>query len=274
MKNIVKRIRIVFLIMLLGAFDLSACTNAVNDTNLVASFAEKNQSIETDSFAPAEAEVKQIESDPMQWNVYISDDVPEHFIEVLKQYESFMNAENQDLNDESVRNKLEGGEWQYLYIELCGAWQSVLEREGAEIATDAFCYSLADLTGDGDLELVMGQGNSPCVIYYYSDKDGIRMECTSIYYTMTLYEGGIIEYVSGGVDYTTTYLQFSEEMEVWKVKTEIEAQYIEESLQLEWLPLLIEVSLSEEYDLQSDEEYEEIRASYAEGPIWYERCGD
>lgn len=241
--------RIVFLIMLLGALNLSACTSSVNDTNLSATFAEISSSTEMESSAPAETEVRQIESDQMQWNVYISDDVPEHFIEVLKQYEAFMNAENQDLNDESVRSKLEGGEWQYLYMELCGCWQSVLEREGVAIAADEFAYSLVDLTGDRELELVMGQGNNPCVIYYYSDKDGIKTECTSSYFTMTLYEGGIIEYVSGGVDYTTTYLQFSEDTEAWEPKTEIEAQYIAEPIQLEWLPLLAENSSSEKVEV-------------------------
>lgn len=248
MKNIIKHTRMVFFIMLLGLLNLSACTSSVNDTNLSATFTEINPSTETESSAPAETEVRQTESDQMQWNVYISDDVPKHFIKVLKQYESFMNAENQDLNDESVQSKLEGGDWQYLYMELCGAWQSVLEREGVVIAADEFCYSLVDLTGDCKPELVMGQGNNPCVIYYYSDKDGIKMECTSSYYTMTLYEDRIIKYLSGGVDYTTTYLQFSEDTEAWEAKTEIEEKYIAEPLQLEWLPLLTKSSLSEEIE--------------------------
>lgn len=47
--------------------------------------------------------------------------MPEPFIEVLRQYEQFMNADKQDLNDEDVREEIDSadGKWRYLYDELC-----------------------------------------------------------------------------------------------------------------------------------------------------------
>ena len=42
------------------------------------------------------------------------------------------------------------------------------------------------------------------------------MECLSSYYTMELYEDGVILYVSGGAAYTETFIQFQEEAESWQ----------------------------------------------------------
>lgn len=39
----------------------------------------------------------------------------------------------------------------------------------------------------------------------------------SDYYDMVLYEGGIIEYISGGVTYAETYLQFHEETDSFEM---------------------------------------------------------
>ena len=79
------------------------------------------------------------------------------------------------------------------------------------------------MTGDGFPELIMGYHSdfsdetSPDVVYYYSETEGIKMECLSDYYDMVLYEGGIIEYISGGVTYTETYLQFHEETDSFEM---------------------------------------------------------
>lgn len=94
------------------------------------------------------------------------------------------------------------------------------EEDGPE---DCIRYSLTDLTGDGFPELIMGDYSDysdetfPEVVYYYSETEGVKMECLSRYYTMTLYESGIIEYVSGGVNHTINYLQFRQDTEEWIV---------------------------------------------------------
>lgn len=157
------------------------------------------------------AEPEETDSGRKRWQVYIQPDMPEPFIEVLEQYEEFLNADNQDLNDENVREKIDtiDGEWRFLDDELC-SW---------ETAEECIRYSLTDLSGDGFPELIMGYYSDysdetfPEVVYYYSKTDGIEMQYATSYYTMTLYEGGIIEYKSGGVNYTIDYVQFRQDTE-------------------------------------------------------------
>lgn len=244
--------------------------------------------------APSKQE--ETESGQIKRQAYIQPDMPEPFIEVLRQYEQFMNADQQNLNDEDVRKKIDSadGEWRYLYDELCGAWTwAVSSHEGENVIG----YSLKDLTGDGYPELIMGyylsdDTISPQVVYYYSQTEGIKMECLSSYYTMVLYEGSIIEYISGGAAYTETYVRFQEKTESWEMAArvvvdwdfttdsargyywgddvagdltnnrpmseeeyqEIIAQYAAEPLQLVWVPLLAKTSSSEktEPSVQSD----------------------
>ena len=47
--------------------------------------------------------------------MHIQPGMPEPFIEVLRQYEQFMNADIQNLNDEDVREKIDSvdGKWRY-----------------------------------------------------------------------------------------------------------------------------------------------------------------
>lgn len=234
---------------------------------------------------------EETESGQIKRRAYIQPGMPEPFIKVLRQYEQFMNADEQDLNDEDVRKKIDSadGEWQYLYDELCGMWMSAVWIREEE---DVIRYSLTDLTGDGYPELIMGyylsdDTISPQVVYYYSQAEGIKMECLSSYYTMVLYEGGIIKYISGGAAYTETYVRFQEKTESWEMTARVVVdwdfttdsvrgyywgddvggdltnnrpmseeeyqkiidQYAAEPLQLEWVPLLAETSSSEEREV-------------------------
>lgn len=86
-----------------------------------------------------------------------------------------------------------GGEWKYLHNELCAHLTSYQKNHWPEIN-----YTLADVTGDGFPEMIMTYGNTPDVIYYYSDAHGIGMECLTSYFEMTIYQNGIVEYASGG----------------------------------------------------------------------------
>lgn len=156
----------------------------------------------------------------MEWQVFIHPDVPQPLAEVLEQYELAMNMgiDGKDLRDGTFRDKLkEAGVTGpcYIYDELYGAWL------GGMGSDSTVCYSLRDLTGDGVPELIMGTGNPESVymwaIYEYTSAGEIREESASAYYDMTLYEGGILEYVSGGIDYTITYVQYSQEEQDWQV---------------------------------------------------------
>ncbi len=206
--------------------------------------------------------LEDISSAQMQWQVNIYPDMPQPYIEVLKQYEQFMNADNQNLNDESVRAKF-GSEWKYVYDELC----IYMPSQGIY-----YNYALADLTGNGFPEMVIASGDRPYIIYNYSETSGIGMEFTTSYFDMTIYQNGIIEYVSAGMYSSTTYVQFQEDVDEWVVidtiavdliddayyggnwgsdgelDTEIteeeylriQEKYVTEPMEFEWIPLFLE----------------------------------
>lgn len=155
-------------------------------------------------------ESEEVSSEQKQWKVNICSDMPEPYIDVLMQYEQFMNADNQDLNDESVRSKFRGGEWKDLYDELCASWSTFTEN--------SYHYALKDLTGDDFPEMIIAYKDTPEVIYHYSETKGMGMECATSYFHMTIYENGIVEYVSAGTYSSTTYLQFQEDVGEWVVQ--------------------------------------------------------
>ena len=233
-----------------------------------AEYAESEES-ETESIEPEE-----ILSEQKQWKVNICSDMPEPYIEVLQQYEQFMNPDKRNINDESEQSKFEGGEWKDLYDELCMSWSAFTEN--------AYHYALTDLTGDGFPEMIIAYKDIPEVIYNYSETKGIGMECESSYFHMTIYENGIVEYVSAGSYSSTTYLQFQEDVEEWvvldriasketwdsgkwineayytgdwdgngrltdtiseKEYLQIQEKYVTEPMQFEWIPLIEKKSL-------------------------------
>ena len=228
------------------------------------------EGFEEETSVPLEQE--KTESGQMKWQVHIQPGMPEPFIEVLRQYEQFMNADIQNLNDEDVREKIDSvdGKWRYLYDELCGLWLSAAWR-GEE---DVIRYSLEDLTGDGYPELVMGYCRSsddavyPEVVYYYSRTEGIRMECLSSYYTMELYEDGVILYVSGGAAYTETFIQFQEEAECWQQVAciAVDCDYETDSVRGYYWGDDVSGDLTGNRPM-SAEEYQKIIAQYAAEPV-------
>ncbi len=203
MKTIILEIALALVL----AICLSSCGKPDENKKAV----QKTVKIPAPLLLPKEPEDLSLEQP--QWQVYLCPGMPQPYIEVLKQYEQFMNADNQDINEESVQAKLWDGEWKYLYDELCMSLPFILENDPSQGPN----YALADLTGDGYPEMIMAYGNDPRVIYHYSDTHGIGMEHASSYYCMTIYQNGIVEYVSGGAYSSTTYLQFQEDLQCWNV---------------------------------------------------------
>ena len=233
---------------------------------------QQTEDFEEETSMPSNQE--KLESEQIKYQVYIQPDMPEPFIEVLRQYEEFMNADNQNLNDEDVQKKIYSvdGEWRYLYDE---SWLSALWRgeEGVIEEEGVIRYSLEDLTGDGYPELVMGYYISddtilPEVVYYYSQTEGIKMECLSSYYIMVLYEDSVIEYISGGVNYTETFIQFQEETESWQqvACVVVNWDYETDSVKGYYWGDNLSGDLTDNRPM-SIEEYQKIIAQYATGPM-------
>lgn len=222
---------------------------------------EKFKEIESENTQQKKENIKSVNSEPevlpseqAKKQVYICPDMPQPYVEVLKQYEQFINADIQDINDDSVLEKL-GGEWKYLYDELYLYMSSSYMN---------CSYALADLTGDGYPEMIMGYGNIPDVIYTYSETSGIGMEFASSYYDMTIYQTGIIEYISGGMNYSTTYLQYQEDLEKWTVVDSLMLMNGTEYYSGSWTSDgVLDTEITEE-------EYLQIQEKYASEPMEFE----
>ncbi len=217
------------------------------------------------------------EESVMRWQIYIHPDVPWSLKEVLIQYELAMNVGADGVyiygGDDDVREKagIEGP--YYIDLELYGAWCAAVENGW----DSTICYSLRDLTGDGIPELIMGNGNSESVyirvIYEYTAQGDIRVMDSSTYYDMTLYEGDILEYVSGGVAYTITYWQFSQKQQDWRIVEALGMEWdYENSREVGPYRQIITDGEYAEKEIISEEEFERIRAQYPQREMelqWY-----
>ena len=265
-----KAVAYIIAIALITGFWVLGLIISIHDRTNSEDTPQLKEGFEEETSVPLEQE--KTESGQRKWQVHIQPGMPEPFIEVLRQYEQFMNADIQNLNDEGVREKIDSvdGKWRYLYDELCGLWLSAAWR-GEE---DVIRYSLEDLTGDGYPELVMGYCRSsddavyPEVVYYYSRTEGIRMECLSSYYTMELYEDGVILYVSGGAAYTETFIQFQEEAECWQQVAciAVDCDYETDSVRGYYWGDDVSGDLTGNRPM-SAEEYQKIIAQYAAEPV-------
>lgn len=206
------------------------------------------------------------------WPVYIPPDVPEPLAEVLEQYEKLINAgfEKEDFSDRGSDkwNELEIEEF-YVYDEVYLKWPYSAEDE----RDTAICYSLKDLTGDGALELIMGSGyrHDGVIVYYasivyYIGKEGdIRCIESTPYYDLSMYEGGIIESVSAGVDYTITYWKFSQEEQDWQLVEALGAEWDNENARdvRPYRQVIVDGEYVEE-EMLSDEEFQRIKEQYTQ----------
>lgn len=160
-------------------------------------------------------------SAPKTWHIAISPDMPEPYIEVLRQYEDYIDTCIAEKDTESVQERLWHGEWPYVYDEL-GVYAKATPN-------NSVCYALKDLSGDGFPELIMAQYWSeayPYAIYHYNEEKGVEMSYfVSSYFSMIFCENGILEVDSAGAGYSTiTYLQYLEDAQDWVIldKTAVE----------------------------------------------------
>ena len=223
------------------------------------------------------------EESARQWQVFIHPDVPEPLVKILQQYEEVMSADF-DLDefcdrDSDQWNEL-GIEELYVYDEVYVNWRYASEEDWDV----SICYSLEDLTGDGIPELVMGCGYHyneavfccPMIVYYVGKNGDIQSMETTPYFDMTFYEGGIIEFVSAGVNYTITYLRFSQEEQDWQCVEALGAEWDYEN-GVDVNPYR-QITLDGEYgeqEMLSVEEFQEIREQYTQREVelkWYPLC--
>ena len=94
------------------------------------------------------------------------------------------------------------------------------------------------------------------------------MECRSSYYTMVLYEDSVIEYISGGVTYTETYIQFQEETASWQqvACVVVDWDYETDSVRGYYWGDDLSGHLTDNRPM-SVEEYQKIIAQYAAEPV-------
>lgn len=200
------------------------------------------------------------------WQVFIHPDMPEALAEVLKQYERAMRAGvvpdalEYPTSEEKGTDKDGATRLNYVYDEVYAHWYYADEEERGA----AICYSLADLTGDGVPELILGNSRHDIQIVYYCGEAGdVRFVETTPYYTMTLYGGGVIEYVSAGVYYTLNYLQFSAQEQDWRVVESLGAHWdFEHQRNVEPYRQMTADGESTESEPLSEEEFQEIIDRY------------
>lgn len=196
-------------------------------------------------------------------------DIPEVFMEVLKQYLQIPVGTN--LYSDMYWEKVTQGDWKDVYEYLGGA--------------ENICYSLSDLTNDGFPELIMGsytdadaghlegekvfrvQGsvweNSYVwiyVVYYYNGSE-VKQVCECEGNRIELYENGIIHYSGGGVSQPMQYLQFQTDTENYETGAYIELK-IENGEVTGYLK-----AVGDDYVEITEDEYHQIVEQYTTSPV-------
>lgn len=275
---------IFFIMALLCTVYFSACANIEETKNMMpeleysfvtASSLEIPEQTVSKGTQPERAKPDTLSEEQTQWRTNKCPDLPQPYVKVLNHYEEFMNADNRDINDESVQEKLRGGEWKDLCDEVCMPLSSWRPEKG-----DHFFYALKDLTGDGFPEMIIAYRSNidykytPKVVYTYREENGIVMECATSYFTMTIYDNNVIEYVSGGMYSSTTYLQFQEDAGGWVVVDTIADSGTWDSATNSMVDVEYYGGEWDERGLLdtqiSEEEYQQIRQKYVTTPMTFE----
>lgn len=224
------------------------------------------ESAKTEQTASEAAESTKPETDEAQtptWQISVCPDMPEPYIEVLKQYESYLNACATATDVDSVKERLLHGEWKYVFYEI-----GIYTKEANP--GDSLCYALKDLTGDGFPELIIAKYASeayPYAVYNYSEEKGVKMFEVSSYFSMLFYETGIMEIDSAGAGYSTiTYLQYQEDMQDWAILDKTAVNRLHDSNNPEYFKGIPGESGDPEEPI-TEAEYNQLAEKYAAEPI-------
>lgn len=119
---------IFFIMALICTVYFSACANVEENKNRMpeserlfvpASSLEIPEQTVSEGTQPECSKSDTPSEEQTRWRTNKCPDLPQPYVEVLNHYEEFMNADNRDVNDESVQKKLWGGEWKDLCDEVC-----------------------------------------------------------------------------------------------------------------------------------------------------------
>ena len=236
---------------------------------------ENNTEQAETSAEPSEAKGEQAEAAILETETAYSSledgpsDIPEVFMEVLKQYLQIPVGTN--LYSDTYWEKVTQGDWKDVYEYLGG--------------TENICYSLSDLTNDGFPELIMGsytdadafplegekvfqvQGSDwensyvwIYVVYYYNGNE-VKQVCECEGNRIELYENGIIHYSGGGVSQPMQYLQFQTDTENYETGAYIELK-IENGEVTGYLK-----AVGDDYVEITEDEYRQIVEQYTTSPV-------
>lgn len=236
---------------------------------------ENNTEQAETSAEPSEAKGEQAEAAILETETAYSSledgpsDIPEVFMEVLKQYLQIPVGTN--LYSDTYWEKVAQGDWKDVYEYLGGA--------------ENICYSLSDLTNDGFPELIMGsytdadavplegekvfqvQGSDwensyvwIYVVYYYNGNE-VKQVCECEGNRIELYENGIIHYSGGGVSQPMQYLQFQTDTENYETGAYIELK-IENGEVTGYLK-----AVGDDYVEITEDEYRQIVEQYTTSPV-------
>lgn len=175
-------------------------------------------------------------------------DVPEAYWMILEQYESILKVDV-EYND-VVEEFYDGGKWEYVWSELY-----VQGNHGV------IYYSLEDLTNDGFPEMIMGLENRGyeneismnIYVIYYIEEDSIN-QLNFASGPTTLHENSIIRTGFSGISAPWMFLQYQVDTRQWEKVAYVE--YVWENGEI------IGYSKGEDYELISEEQYNEIIDQY------------
>lgn len=155
------------------------------------------------------------------------------------------------------------GKWKYVYDLLYGPGKKY-----------GIYYSLKNMSNHDNRELIMGilyKGEYIPYVVYGDWGNGIVFLCVAERYEMTIYEGGTIELVGGGLNYVHMYYQFGEELIVEVLEVQQDGEITNYSRKMFFgrhEPMTEEIMAEEEITEEeiTEEEYLEIIERYTAVP--------
>lgn len=186
-------------------------------------------------------------------------DVSELFQKVLRQYEQVLRV-TEGMNWDSAWDEFYHGDWKYVdnYLYGDGRFENIY-------------YSIADISGDGFPEMIMGKKSVygevwyAYLIYYYNGED-VQMACQGGgRYYLTFYTNDLIELLAPQF---IAFYQFQQDDQEWSLIIKIDYEYSADG-QTEYLKNDIDAENPDSslFEDISEEEYQQIIEQYRTTPI-------